>query len=310
MGHQTTKVELATRRRPGGHPLMRLVLKALYVLSVPLSIVAILASDSIHPAYGMTWPRRVGLGLRMFLNTLRVPTATSYKSHLAMALKILEAPPELAGDVVECGTWKGGTAVNLSLVCRITGRRLLVFDSFEGLPAPEPGERRAGDYRPGDFDGSMVEVRENLRRHGALECCELVRGWFRDTLPGLDRPVLLAYLDVDFEKSLEQCVRFIWPHLADEGYVFIDEFGSLDYCALFFSERYWRDRFRRAPPGLIGAGLGLALGEFFIGPFDERSAHPLQHPNAAAYTRKDFSASWPEGSEVEEPDRRVSAAAR
>lgn len=278
---------------------MRLVVKALYVLSVPYSVVAILASDRIHPAYGMTWPRRLALGLRMFRNTLRVPTATSYKTHLAMALKILETPPEVAGDVVECGTWKGGTAVNLSMVCRITGRRLLVFDSFQGLPAPEPGERRAEDYRAGDFSGSLEEVRQNLRRHGALECCELVSGWFRDTLPGLARPVLLAYLDVDFEKSLEQCVRHIWPRLADQGYIFIDEFGSLDYCALFFSERYWRDRFRRTPPGLIGAGLGLALGEFFIGPFDELAAHPGQHANAAAYTRKDFSAYWPERSEAE-----------
>lgn len=276
---------------------MRFALKARYVLSVPFSVVAIMASDRIHPAYRMTWPRRIGLGLRMFLNTLRVPTATTYKAHLAMALKVLETPPDVAGDVVECGTWKGGTAVNLSLVCRITGRRLLIFDSFEGLPTPEPGERRADDYRPGDFDGSLEEVRGNLRRHGALECCDFVKGWFRDTLSQLDRPVLLAYLDVDFEKSLEQCVRHIWPHLAEKGYIFIDEFGSLDYCALFFSERYWRDRFQRTPPGLIGAGLGLAMGEFFIGPFDDLDSHPLQHANAAAYTRKDFSAYWPEGSE-------------
>jgi hypothetical protein len=295
----TGGMELAPTRRAKRHTFLRLVVKAMYVLSVPFAAVAILASDEIHPAYRMTWPRRLGLGMRMFLNTLRVPTATSYKAHLAMALKILEAPPDVAGDVVECGTWKGGTAVNLSLVCRITGRRLVVFDSFEGLPTPEPGERRAGDYRPGDFDGPLDEVRENLRRHGAIECCELVRGWFQDTLPGIERPVLLAYLDVDFEKSLEQCVRHIWPHLVDRGYVFIDEFGSLDYCALFFSERYWREHFHRTPPGLIGAGLGLALGEFFIGPFDDRNAHPLQHANAAAYTRKDFSAHWPQRSDAE-----------
>lgn len=293
----TGRVELATPRRARKHAVKRLVLRAVYVLSVPYSIVAIMASDQIHPAYRMTWPRRFGLGLRMFLNTLRVPTATTYKAHLAMAVKILETAPDVPGDIVECGTWKGGTAVNLSLVCRIAGRRLIVFDSFEGLPVPEAGDRRGEDYEAGDFRGSLEEVRENIRRHGALERCDFVKGWFRDTLPHLDRPVLLAYLDVDFEKSLEQCVRYIWPHLADQGYIFIDEFGDLDYCALFFSERYWRERFHRTPPGLFGTGLGLAMGEFFIGPFEDLGTHPLQHPNAAAYTRKDFSGYWPEGSD-------------
>jgi O-methyltransferase len=295
----TGRIQLAPPRRARKHAVMRLILKAVYVLSVPYSVVAIMASDQIHPAYRMTWPRRLWLGLRMFLNTLRVPTATTYKAHLAMAVKILETPPDVAGDIVECGTWKGGTAVNLSLVCRITGRQLVVFDSFEGLPVPEAGDRRGEDYRPGDFSGSLREVRENIQRHGALERCEFIRGWFRDTLPHLDRPVILAYLDVDFEKSLEQCVRYIWPRLADQGYIFIDEFGDLDYCALFYSERYWRERFHRTPPGLVGAGLGLAMGEFFIGPFEDLDTHPLQHANAAAYTRKDFSAYWPERSDAE-----------
>ena len=45
-------------------------------------------------------------------------------------------PPELKGDVVECGCYLGGSSVNISLVCALTGRRLLIYDSFEGLPEP------------------------------------------------------------------------------------------------------------------------------------------------------------------------------
>ena len=118
------------------------LMKLYYVVSVPLSISFILNSRHIHPAYRMDYLRCLGLGIRMFVNTLRIQTATSYKGHLAMALKLLEMPPELSGDVVECGTWKGGSAANLSLVCRIVGRKLLVFDSFEGLPPAIPGTER------------------------------------------------------------------------------------------------------------------------------------------------------------------------
>jgi hypothetical protein len=80
--------------------------------------------------------------------------------------------------------------------------------------------------------------------------------------------------------------------LTDKGYIFIDEYVGLDYCSIFYSETYWKKYFDRTPPGLIGAGLGLALGEYYIGPYNERDDHPSQHANAAAYTRKDFSGYW------------------
>jgi hypothetical protein len=105
-------------------------------------------------------------------------------------------------------------------------------------------------------------------------------------------PVLLAFLDVDIESSLATCIRYLGPHLIDKGSVFIDEYVGLDYWSIFWSERYWRETFNRTLPGLIGSGVGLALGEYYIGPFSERHDHPLQHPNAAAYTRKDFSGHW------------------
>jgi hypothetical protein len=276
----------------------RFLVLAHYALTMPISVHFILNSSAVHPAYGMGFFRKQWLGWRMFWNTVRVRTGTSYKTHLAMALKILEIPPDVAGDVIECGTWKGGSATNLSLVCRIAGRRLRIFDSFQGLPAAVEGDREAQFYKPGEYCGTLDEVRDNIRRHGAIEVCEFVPGWFNDTLPRLDRPVILAFLDVDLEASLHTCVRCIWPNLVDRGYIFIDECVGVGYCALFYSERYWTKYFDRTPPGLIGAGTGLALGEYYIGPWSERRSHPLQHPNAGAYTRKDMSGYWsyyPEG---------------
>src|SRR5574341_1879406 len=148
----------------------RFIMKAYYVLTVPISILFILNSKRIHPFYRMSFLKRLGLGLRMFMTTLHIQTGTSYKSHLAMALKILETPPEVPGDIIECGTWKGGCAANLSLVCKIVGRKLKIYDSFEGLPAGELGDREAKHYHKGDYYGSLDEVKANIQRHGAIEC--------------------------------------------------------------------------------------------------------------------------------------------
>src|ERR1051325_6915408 len=92
------------------------------VTAVP-AILFILSSKKIHPSYRLNAARKLGLGLRMLRNYQRIRTGTSFKAHLAMALKLFELPPEQPGDVVECGTWKGGSAANLSLACRIVGRK-------------------------------------------------------------------------------------------------------------------------------------------------------------------------------------------
>ena len=200
----------------------------------------------------------------MFLSKLRIPTGTSYKGHLAMALKILETPPDVDGVVLECGTWQGGSSANLSLICKLTNRKLLIYDSFQGLPETQSVDRQK--YETGEYCGSLVTVKKNIERYGAIECCEFIEGWFDQTLPHLDSPVLLAFLDVDLELSLETCVRYIWPHLVDKGFIFIDEYVDLDFCSLFWSETYWKKYFDRVPPRLIGSGVGLPLGEYYIGP--------------------------------------------
>ena len=272
--------------------LARFFVKVHYVLTVPIAVVFILNSKRIHSSYNMTLFKKLRLGFKMFWNTTRIQTGTSYKSHLAMALKILETPPDVPGDIVECGTWKGGCATNLSLVCKIVGRKLVIYDSFEGLPEADPKDREAKYYKEGDYCGALEEVKSNITRYGEIDCCEFIKGWFNETMPGMDSPILLTFLDVDLEESLVTCVQHIWPNLVDQGYVFIDECVGTDYCAVFYSEKFWKQNFDRTPPGLIGAGMGLALGEYYIGPWSERDDHPTWHANSGAFTRKDWSGYW------------------
>lgn len=268
---------------------IRSMREAYHALSVPFAASFLLDDRYIHPAYEMTWPKKLSLVRRMWQNTRRLDTGTSYKAHVAIAAKLLETPPETKGVVVECGCWVGGSTANLSLICDIVGRDLIVYDSFEGLPAAERGDRHAKPEAEGMFRGDLEIVRENVRRHGVIERCDFRKGWFSDTLPHHEEPVALAFLDVDFQASLHDCIVNLWPHLTDKGHVFIDEYMFLDFCALFWSERFWREHFDAPPPGLMGAGSGVGVGQYYLGPF----TWPVEvDPTSVAYTRKDYYGQW------------------
>jgi O-methyltransferase len=291
---------------PRGRDLALRLAGAWATFTLPATVLYLFYNPRIHPAYGMTWRRKAQLAYRMRRTTRGVTTGTSYKAHLAMAAKLLEIPPEIEGTVVECGCWLGGSTANLSLICDIVDRDLIVYDSFEGLPAPERGDKYAKDMATGMLKADVETVRGNVRRYGAVERCIFRKGWFKDTLPNHTEPIVLAFLDVDWQASLDACIRHLWPHLTDKGYVFIDEFVLTDYCALFWSERYWKTRFDTTPPGLIGSGSGVGVGSYYLGPFEEWNW--IQDPTSIAYTRKDFSGYWgfyPEDSAVEEASTTV-----
>jgi O-methyltransferase len=272
--------------------LHRMVMSIHRAAALPFAVLFLFYDRNIHPAYRMTWAKKLFLALRMHRNTRRISSLTSYKAHLAMAVKLLEVPPEVEGVVVECGCFLGGSTANLSLACELAGRDLFVYDSFEGLPAPDPDDKYGNEMTEGFLRADLERVKKNVRRNGAIERCTFVKGFFADTLPRHDQPVVLCFLDVDLQSSLHDCVLNLWPHLTEQGYMFIDEYVLSDYCALFYSERYWREYFDTTPPGLIGAGSGIGVGEYYLGPWSEVGAAPIQDPASVAYTRKDFSGHW------------------
>jgi macrocin-O-methyltransferase TylF-like protien len=284
--------ELAGPQWRGRQRILPLIAALHRLLDFPFAVIYLLSDRGIHPAYRMGWLRRIRLALRMYRNTRRIPSLTSYKAHLAMAVKLLEIPPEVEGVVVECGCYLGGSTANLSLACEIVGRDLIVYDSFEGLPSPDPRDKYGNPFTEGLLDADLEQVKANVRRWGAIGRCTFVKGFFADTLPQHEQPTVLCFLDVDLQGSLHDCVVNLWPHLTERGYVFIDEYVFPDYCALFYSERYWRENFDTTPPGLLGAGSGVGLGAYYLGPWSEHDEAPLQTPASVAYTRKDFSGYW------------------
>lgn len=156
---------------------------------------------------------------------------------LEVAKFILEDASTLHGVVVEAGCFKGGSAAKLSHVCAARGRRLVLFDSFEGIPPnDEPlQEKMLGGsvtFPEGDYAGSLEEVKRNLSQYGRIETCEFQKGWFDETMPSFDRLIVAAFVDVDLAKSTRICMKYLYPRLVNGGAIFSHD-GHLRLSSMF-----------------------------------------------------------------------------
>jgi O-methyltransferase len=236
------------------------------IFSIPV-VLSMYFDPETGKEYGVGFVRKIGLAFKMRRNYRHIITASYVIEHLIMATQILRVPKAVPGSVVECGSFKGGSAANLSLVCDMCGRRLKIFDSFAGLPDPATedsahrlvGLRQVHTYAKGAWAGAIGEVKGNIAKYGKINVCDFHVGFFEKTLVTFDEPCILAFVDVDLRKSLETCLENIWPHLQNACYLFTHEAPHFEISSLFFSETWWNSRMHTAAPGLVGAGTGLGL---------------------------------------------------
>jgi O-methyltransferase len=219
-------------------------------------------------AFGVRAHERAWLVLRFYRTVRSIPAGTSALSHIVMAREILSIPPHIHGDVIECGVWKGASTASLSLVCHRVGRRLLVCDSFQGLPDEgmqlylAPHSKTYGYLKGGMFCGTLAEVRANVQTLGRLDVCEFVPGLFAESLKRLRQPIVFAFLDVDLPSAFQDCLQVIWPLLVDNGAIYVDDVGCMNIVRVFFNDAWWQQHLECLAPGLVGSGCGLPISPY------------------------------------------------
>ena len=153
------------------------------------------------------------------------------------------------GDFVECGVWRGGCAGLMGYVSKLHGshRRVHLFDSFEGLPAPRADQDgvSATELASGRGDGSLQSIGVCVGTVADVESllfedlglrrqdCAFHVGWFQDTVPsdaaGIEAIALLR-LDGDWYDSTKVCLDNLYDRVSPGGYIVIDDYGYWEGC--------------------------------------------------------------------------------
>jgi len=182
---------------------------------------------------------------------------------LLAARGILGLDPGVDGVVVECGCYRGGATAKLSVVAHASGRRLVVFDSFAGLP--EEGGRSDSEYHnwqdrsevrflAGTYAARLDETRANVDRLGEGGVVEYVPGFFDASMPGWSGRVAVIVLDVDLVSSTRTCLEHLWPKLSPGGLLFSQDGHLAEIVDLFRDTAFWRALGESSPPTFDGLG--------------------------------------------------------
>ena len=269
--------------------LLRFWRMSVTLLSLPIILLGYLQAETGRE-FGVSLPTKIRLIYKMARNNRRILTASHFIEHLIMATQILRVPRAVEGCVVECGSFKGGSAANLSLICDLCDRKLQIFDSFAGLPEPSDTDRshllvdlhEVHSYGKGAYRGALQEVQDNISKSGKISACNFNVGYFDQTLPHFSQKCVLVFLDVDLVDSLETCFTYLWPLLQDGCYLFTHEAHHLEIASFFFNEEWWRTKMHCRAPGLIGAGTGLGLLPS-PGGFKSALGYTVKNPNAQEF---------------------------
>ncbi len=128
----------------------------------------------------------------------------------------------IPGDLVECGVWKGGSAM---LMAMMSERKIFLYDTFEGMTEPGVHDYSiAGNdaVAEGMSSASLELVKSNVQSPNAV----FVRGKVEDTIPAtVPDQIALLRLDTDWYESTKHELTHLFPLLSKGGVIIIDDYG-------------------------------------------------------------------------------------
>ena len=170
------------------------------------------------------------------------------------------APREV---LLEAGCWQGGSSAKFSIICRMLGYRFCVYDSFAGVEEMQSAEKANNYDFSGEYAAPESVLRDNLARYGEIDICTTHKGWFIDTLATGPVPyrVRLAYIDCDLAKGTKEALTGIVPALADDGWIFSQDFHIKPIQRLLSDPATW-GRFGKGVPTIRRLGHQLVSLRF------------------------------------------------
>ena len=149
-----------------------------------------------------------------------------YRTFEYMATEIIDA--NVQGAVAEFGVFRGTFASMINEIFK--NRKIYLFDTFEGFEKNEAAKEVAAGYCDDDFVYShkQTSVEQMLKNMPHPEQCIICKGFFPEsaTQEAINEKYAFVSIDVDFEESSYQGLKFFYPRLSEGGAIFLHDYHT------------------------------------------------------------------------------------
>jgi len=159
------------------------------------------------------------------------------ESKLGFLLSIMEKTKNLEGDIIELGTYKGGTTVLLAkhLLKNNISKKIYTCDTFSGFPyadrfsAENVLQSSGNSAKKADLfkDTSLEYVKTKFEKFEVSKKIIIVQGLFESTLPTLtNHKFSLVMVDSDLYDSSKVAIEQIFPKMVKGGIMVFDDYDE------------------------------------------------------------------------------------
>jgi hypothetical protein len=145
----------------------------------------------------------------------------------ALMLNVKQVLAEgVPGEMAELGVYRGNSAAVLAHYARTSGRRLYLFDTFEGF---DPRDLHGVDQPRGeDFTQTSLPL---VRQLVGEQSVVYVQGYFPQSVPpDIAERFSVVHLDCDLYAPMQAGLAFFYPRLSPGGLLLLHDYSS-DYFA-------------------------------------------------------------------------------
>ncbi len=133
----------------------------------------------------------------------------------------------VAGSVAEVGVYKGMFAKYINQA--FPDRTFYLFDTFEGFDAKDVKIETSQNYSTGKQDFSDTSAEGVLAKMPYRQKCVIKKGWFPESLGGLEDQYCFVSLDADLYKPIYDGLEHFYPRLNKGGYIFVHDYNNKEY---------------------------------------------------------------------------------
>ena len=146
----------------------------------------------------------------------------------------------IKGEIAELGVFRGDFAQLLNLA--FPDRKLYLFDTFEGFDEDELARELDGNVRLAVDDAyKNTSIQVVMDKMQCKEQIVVKKGFFPNSLEGLEQQFAFVSLDCDWEESLYQGLIYFYPRLEWGGYIMIHDYNNHLGCAKKAIRRYEKE---------------------------------------------------------------------